>query len=230
MTVELDPRITEELKRLYKSLEEQGNLLTREQLAEYYNTFRNRFGPDKLRNLDGEALLNMLHDMQNKDSLVYWIEFKNDEEFPSPMFGSISGGSSFKFGLFRKKETGIWMTGSSKKQEPLSIEQAIAIARQHRDQLLYGVRLLEEIPENGSDEDYQHLQQEMEVAGSGVLLVPTMHRSLPTGGFCSSTVLLFRISPSKEGRFTGSTRKTSQPPSPFLCPSSSKNINNVSSV
>src|SRR5437899_5443631 len=71
------------------------------------------------------------------------------------------------------------------------------------------------------------LSHAMEVAGSGVLLVPTMHRSLPTGGFCSSTVLLFRISPSFDGRFTGSTLKTSQPPSPFLCLSSSKNMNNT---
>ena len=162
MTVELDPRITEELKRLYKFLEDQGKLLTREQLAEYYDTFRNRFGPDKLRNLDGEALLNTMHDMQNKDSLVYWLEFKNDEEFPSPRFGSIAGGSSFKFGLFRKKEIGRWITGSPQSEKELTLEQAIAIARQHRDQLLYGVRLLEEMPENSSDEDYRHLQQRMD--------------------------------------------------------------------
>src|SRR5436190_19584517 len=102
MTAELDPRITEELKKLYKSLEEQGNLLTREQLAEYYNTFRNRFGPDKLRNLDGEVLLNVMHDMQNRDSLFYWLEFNDDEECPSPRFGSIAGGITCKFGLCRK--------------------------------------------------------------------------------------------------------------------------------
>src|SRR6266446_8546757 len=161
MTVELDPRIAEELKKLYKSLEDQGKLLTREQLAEYYNTFRNRFDPDKLRNLDGEALLNMMHDMQNKDSLVYWLEFKNDEEFPSPRFGSIAGGSSFKFGLFRKKETGIWTTGASQKPVSLSIEQAIIMARRNRDQLMRGVELLEKLPLKGSDNDYQHLQDEM---------------------------------------------------------------------
>src|ERR1700693_204546 len=72
------------------------------------------------------------------------------------------------------------------------------------------------------------LSYAMGVAGSGVLLVPTMHRSLPTGGFCSSTVLLFRISPSKDRRFTGSTLKTSQPPSPYLCLPSSKNTKNTS--
>jgi 5-methylcytosine-specific restriction protein B len=91
-----------------------------------------------LRNLDGEALLNVMHDMQNRDSLVYWLEFKDDEEFPSPRFGSIAGGSAFKFGLFRKKETGVWTTGASQKPISLSTEQAITMARRNRDQLMRG--------------------------------------------------------------------------------------------
>ena len=117
----LDNRIAEELKKLHKSLEDQGGLLSREQLADYYSTFRSRFGPDKLKNLDGEALLNIMHDIGNRDSLVYWLEFKDDDEFPSMRFGSISGGSSFKFGLFRRKETGKWTTGSHQNPKELSI-------------------------------------------------------------------------------------------------------------
>ena len=35
-----------------------------------------------LRRLDGERLLNVLH-TTDKDSLVYWLEFKNDEELPA---------------------------------------------------------------------------------------------------------------------------------------------------
>src|SRR5258708_9675473 len=92
----LDNRIAEELKKLYKSLEDQGKLLSREQLAEYYSTFRSRFGPDKLKNLDGEALLNLMHEIGNKDSLVYWLEFKNADEFPSPSFCSIARRSALK--------------------------------------------------------------------------------------------------------------------------------------
>ncbi len=158
----LDNRVAEELKELYKSLEDQGKLLSREQLVEYYGTFSSRFGPDKLKNLDGEALLNIMHDIQNRDSLVYWLEFKDDEEFPSPTFGSIAGGSAFKLGLFRKKETGLWTTGSSQNPKELSIEQAIDKARQHRDQLIKGIELLEKMPTNGTGEDYQQLQQEMD--------------------------------------------------------------------
>src|SRR5712691_7174970 len=97
MVLELDERIDQELKELYKTLEIEGKLLSGEQLAGYYSTFRSRFGPDRLKNLDGEALLNTMHDIQNRDGLVYWLEFKDDEEFPSRDFGSIAGGSAFEF-------------------------------------------------------------------------------------------------------------------------------------
>jgi 5-methylcytosine-specific restriction enzyme B len=168
MALELDSRIVDELKTKYKSLQDEGKLLSNEQLTEYYSTFRSRFGPDKLKNLDGEALLNIMHDFQTRDSLVYWLEFKDDEEFPSPEFGSILGGSAHKFGLFRKKETSKWTTGSPQNPKELTVEQAIDIARQHRDQLIRGVELLEKLPTNGTDEDYERLQQGMNRAATDV--------------------------------------------------------------
>lgn len=161
MELELDERIVLELRELYKSLSDEGQLLSGEDLAGYYSTFRSRFGPDKLKNLDGEALLEIMHSHGNKDSLVYWLEFKDDVEFPSPSFGSIAGGSAFKFGLFRKRETGTWTTGAPTNPVELSVEQAVEVARQHRDQLIKGVELLEKLPVNGSDQDYEQLQQEM---------------------------------------------------------------------
>ncbi len=162
MALELDERIVQDLKDLYKSLESEGKLLSNEELAEYYSTFRNRFGADKLKNLDGEALLETMYGPGNNDSLVYWLEFKNDEEFPSPRFGSIAGGSAFKFGLFRRKETGRWTAGSPQNPEELTVEQAIDKTREHRNQLIRGVEILEKMPVNGSDEDYVQLQREMD--------------------------------------------------------------------
>src|SRR6266566_5382599 len=161
MELVLDERIRRELIDLKQSLERDGKLLSDEQLTYYYDTFRNRFGPDRLSNLDGEALLETMHSIGNKDSLAYWLEFKDDEEFPAPRFGSIAGGSAHKFGLFRKKETGRWTTGAPQNPEELTVEQAIDKARQNRDQLIRGVELLEKLPVNGTDEDYEHLQQEM---------------------------------------------------------------------
>jgi 5-methylcytosine-specific restriction protein B len=125
-------------------------------------TFRSRFGPDQLANLDGEALLETMHAHGNKDSLVYWLEFKNDEELPA-RFGSISGGSAFKFGIFRRKETGTWVTSDEgNNPKDLTVLEAVAIARKHRDQLLRGVELLRQLPPNGSDEDYKRLQENLD--------------------------------------------------------------------
>lgn len=103
--LELDEQMSQQLKKLYKELESEGKLPSKQQLSEYYATFRKKFGPDTLANLDGEALLETMHSHGNKESLVYWLEFKDDEECPA-LFGSIAGGSAYKFGLFRKKELG----------------------------------------------------------------------------------------------------------------------------
>src|SRR5713101_6673748 len=86
----LDERVALELRKLYKSWQNEGKLLSNEQLEQYYSTFRSRFGPDKLKNLDGEALLYTMHDFQNRDSLVYWLEFKDDDEFSSSYLAAFS--------------------------------------------------------------------------------------------------------------------------------------------
>jgi hypothetical protein len=106
-------------------------------------------------------LLETMHDHGNRDSLVYWLELKNDDEMPA-IFGSIAGGSALKFGLYRRKETGAWMTGSPQKQQELTVEEAVEMARKHRDQLIRGTKLLEKLPANGTDADYQALQEQMD--------------------------------------------------------------------
>ena len=119
----------------------EGKLYTKPQLKQCYSIFRERFGPNILSGLDGESLLSFMHDLGNRDSLVYWLEFKNDEEFNTKRFGSISGGSALKFRIFRRKETGHWQAGSKtnrNKPRDIEIEEAIAIAREHRDQLVKG--------------------------------------------------------------------------------------------
>jgi len=57
MTLELDERISQEIKQLYKGQEEAGKLPSWQQLETYYTTFREKFGAQRLASLDGEALL-----------------------------------------------------------------------------------------------------------------------------------------------------------------------------
>src|SRR6266536_3449080 len=141
----LYPILEREIADLRDSYQRNGNMQSPEKLAEYYATFRRRFGPDTLASLDGVALLDFMHLHGNRDSLVYWLEFKNDEEFPA-IFGSIGGGSALKFGIYRRAETGQWMTGSAQQPQVLSVEEAIDRGRQHRDQLLRGAELLQSLP------------------------------------------------------------------------------------
>jgi 5-methylcytosine-specific restriction protein B len=148
----------------YQTLLSEGSIPSPQQLEKQYAAFTERFGPSVLAGLDGEALLSTMHDHGNHDSLVYWIEFKNDDEFATKRFGSIAGGSALKFRIFRRKETGNWQKGSEQgnKPEDISVAEAIEIARSHRDQLLRGVKLLEDLPANASDEQYAELQDQLD--------------------------------------------------------------------
>lgn len=136
----------------HQELVNEGKLLTQQELDSQYALFRERFGPSVLAGLDGESLLTLMHDHGNRDSLVYWLEWKNDEEFETRRFGSIAGGSALKFRVFRRKETGNWQAGVDRGNRPndISTEQAIAFARNHRDQLLRGVELLDALSADAS--------------------------------------------------------------------------------
>ena len=158
----LDPRVERSLRDAYDALQKRGELLPTERLQASYAAFRSRFGPNALNSLDGIALLNAMHAHGNKESLVYWLEFKNDDEFPGPSFGSISGGSAHKFGLFRRKETNQWVVGSPTHDKNISETDAIAVARKHRDQLVLGIALLEAMPAGGDDNTYIAVQAELE--------------------------------------------------------------------
>ena len=158
----LSEKIIQRIEEVRGDLSIKGDVLSKSQIEQYSKTFRDRFGPEKLNSIDGETLLDTMHNHSNPDSLVYWLEFKNDEEMPGPKFGSISGGSALKFGIYRRKETGIWMTGSPQKQQELEITDAVNIARRHRAQLTKGFEILEKLPHDPTDNNYFELQQKME--------------------------------------------------------------------
>jgi len=158
----LSDKIYQKIKETYNKLDSERNIVSISQLNQYYETFRKRFGIQKLKGLDGELLLETIHNSSNPDSLVYWLEFKNDEEFPSINFGSIAGGSALKFGIYKRKETGTWLTGNPINSNVLSTEEAIEIARKNRDQLIAGCNLLLDFPAASTDDDYRALQNQMD--------------------------------------------------------------------
>jgi 5-methylcytosine-specific restriction protein B len=163
-----DLRIVEKLYTINERQLAEGATLTQEQLTGYYQTFRDAFGPQVLAGMDGQQLLETMHQHGNKDSLVYWLEFKNDEDLPAARLGSIFGGSALKFGIFQRKETGQWMTGSPVKQRVLALDEAIAVARRNRDQFVAGAAVLARYEAAPALVDFERLQEEMEEAAPDV--------------------------------------------------------------
>ena len=155
------PEVRTLLEATVTELQNAGEVPTRAALQSYYDIFRDRFGPDVLANLGGPRLLEATHDLSNRDSLVYWLEFKNDEEFPA-IFGSIKGGSALKFGVYRQAGTGVWITGTNQKQQEISESEAVVIAHEHRAQLLAAHELLEALPIGATDDAYVALQQQLD--------------------------------------------------------------------
>ena len=62
----LDERIKKDLGDLYQKKIGAGDLLSKVKLDTHFATFRRRFGPEVLANLDGEALLRVMHEHGNR--------------------------------------------------------------------------------------------------------------------------------------------------------------------
>lgn len=156
----LEDKVHEMIEAKRRQLDGNGDLPSAERLQGYYALFRSRFGPDVLAGLDGDALLETMHGRTTKNNMMYWLEFKDDEEFPG-IFGSIGGGSATKFGVFQRVSTGEWVTGHSSNLQTISRDEALQIVRKQRDQIIAGCRFLDTFPHNSGDEDYARLQQEI---------------------------------------------------------------------
>lgn len=104
--------------------------------------FCDAFSVEKLSAMTGRDLLTRLFysDEENKSNLCYMLEFHPRMR---EIFGSIAGGSSFKFGLFYHKKTRSWMSGSPVKPQTLTEEQAIEVAGTIRDKLVAGAKMIE---------------------------------------------------------------------------------------
>lgn len=119
------------------------------------------FGINELRSLSGRELLTRLfyNDTDNKDNLCYTLEFNPEIR---ELFGSIAGGSSYKYGLFFHKKSNCWMSGSPNKPNILSENEAIHTAERIRDMLVAGAEILDAHDFVNCETDYDYLYNELE--------------------------------------------------------------------
>ena len=123
--------------------------------------FQTTYGIEKLKQLQGKELLDYMfyNDTEEKENLCYTLEMNPAVR---DSFGSISGGSAFKFGLFYNRQRKCWMTGSPAKQMELSETQAIEIGTKIRDDLAAGAEEIRSFRTPEELSDYEELEKLVE--------------------------------------------------------------------
>lgn len=108
---------------------------------ELRENFINLFGIERLKSLSGKDLLTSLfyNDEGTKTNLCYILEMDKDIR---EVFGSISGGAAYKFGLFYHKKNQSWTCGSPLKPVLLTEAEAIQKADEMRNDLVEGAEII----------------------------------------------------------------------------------------
>lgn len=133
-----------------------------DEAAALYKEFRELFAPDILKDLNGLDMLHriFINETGVKNSLCHYLEY--DKRFN--LFGSVAGGSAYKYGLFYSHKENSWMTGSGQKKIKLSESEAIDLGTKIRDQLVRGADIIKGYGELNSIKDYADLQAKLYAA------------------------------------------------------------------
>ena len=124
------------------------------------HSFVEQFGPDAISKLSGKELLTALFysDVENKTNMCYMLEFHPQMR---ELYGSIAGGSAFKYGLFYHKKNHCWTSGSPGKPQTLTEDEAISVATSIRDNLLEGAQIIQQHKNFATAEGYTNLYNKL---------------------------------------------------------------------
>ena len=122
--------------------------------ATMYSDFNNRFGIDALSQLSGEDLLKTLFLGASSDNLCHELEYVSRN---AELFGSVKGGSSFKYPMFFDKESSMWTSGTRTNPKQLSLDEAVIKGTAIRDGLVNGAKIIKDLLPVDSVDDYLSL-------------------------------------------------------------------------
>ena len=134
-----------------------------------YTKFRELYSIEELLKLSGKDLLLRLFAPKtvSTDGMIYTLEFKPEYG----IFGSIGGGSSYKYYLFYSWENNSWITGKSKKDSKIISEaEAITIAEETREKLNDLCTYINNLGEINSIDQYKKIDRKVSLESNGYYL------------------------------------------------------------
>ena len=122
--------------------------------------FIERFGIEALESMSGEDLLRKMFysDLHDNNSMCYILETDRDYR---QIFGSVKGGSAYKFELFYNNKAGSWVSGSPQKPRILTLDEAIIEGENIRDMLVEAAKTFSAHGTPSSPEDYTKIYSEL---------------------------------------------------------------------
>ena len=126
-----------------------------------YQQFQALYSPEKLRELADDELLGYIFLGVNDRSLCNALEF--DAQYNQ--FGSIAGGTAYKYNLFYSRNEETWKTSFGEGgQRSISQDEALEIGRQIRDALVAGADIIANYDALTTVNDYNDLLNALNVA------------------------------------------------------------------
>ena len=132
--------------------------------ANLLSDFKSEFSPERLKELSGKELLHTIFlNNEKTENLCRILEFAPEIR---DLFGSIKGGSAYKYGLYFSID-GKWMAGTNRNPKELTEDEAVELGTRIRDCLIAGADVIETCTDLETVEDYKKLYMQLNTATEG---------------------------------------------------------------
>jgi 5-methylcytosine-specific restriction protein B len=178
-------RVERRIVQTRDRLAAQGKLLTTDELVGAYESFRARFGPERLAPLTDVELLHLLA-TRDGTTLPNWLEYEDQGEDAEALFGFIRPLGRRCLGLWFDETEGGWCREARSEEyvrderslTRLTEREAFALARSWQQQLLAAFDLIADLPEVAGDAVYLKLQADLEAAAPDLVREAWAHKYL----------------------------------------------------